>query len=99
MILVIEKINDFHIWTIDTRLVYSRSDKLVHHEETNYEPAPELQIPPDEYLELLRPINGLDNSGYKWHEILDNHLNKLAMIKNSLTRNSTENLIIPDSSA
>ena len=35
--------------------------------------APEFELSPEEFLELLKPIYGLVDSGDEWHRTLDDH--------------------------
>ena len=44
-------------------------------------PASEFELSPDEFLQVLKPIYELADSGYIWHKTLDEHLkNELEMI-------------------
>ena len=64
----------FHIWVVDVKLSYLQSDKQLIRKMFITNPAPELELSPEECLELLKPIYGLVDSGDEWNQTLDDHL-------------------------
>ena len=56
IILVVAKIKDFRIWAVDVKFAYLESDKPLRRKIFIENPAPELELTPEECLELFNSI-------------------------------------------
>ena len=74
IILVVAKIKGYRIWVVDVKLVYLQSDRHLIRIIFIMNPETELELYPQECLELLLPIFGLAESEDEWHQALDHHV-------------------------
>ena len=63
IILVVANINGIRIRVVDIKHAYFQSDKHLIRKIFIINPAPEFELFPEEFLELLKPISGLAYSG------------------------------------
>ena len=68
------KSKGFRIWVVDVKLAYRQSEKPLVRKIFITNPVLEFGLPPQECLELLKPIYGIADSGYQWHQTLDDHI-------------------------
>ena len=71
---MIAKEKGFRLWFVEVKLAYVQSEKSLIRKIFITNPAPELDLSPHEYLELLKPTCGLADSGDQWHKTLDDHI-------------------------
>ena len=58
------KVKGLRLWNMNVKIAYAQSDKPFIRKIFIINPALELELSPDECLEILKPIYGLVDSGY-----------------------------------
>ena len=60
---IVVKVKHFRIWIVDIKHAYFLSDKPLIRKVFNTKHAPEFELSPEVYLEHIKPIKGLIDSG------------------------------------
>ena len=74
IIIVAAKNKCFLIWIVDVKFLYFQSDKSLVKKIFTSNPASRLELSHENYLELLRSIHGLADSGDEWNRDLDDNV-------------------------
>lgn len=83
---------DFEVWTSDVSHAYLQSAEPLSRAIYIDPPCPEFALDPDQFLQLLKPLYWLCESGDLWHATLDkHHLQDLGM--NPLDTDPTYHLV------
>ena len=97
IVLIVTKIKCFRTWVVYVKFAYLQSDMPLIRKILITNLAPECELSPEKYLELLKPIYCLAASGYGWHRALDDHVQiDLKWLLPQLIRPYTTNLKMID---
>lgn len=73
LLLALAATHGFDIWTSDVRQAYLQSTDPLARDVFIARPVPEFELDPSQFLQILKPLYGLCESGDLWHETLDRH--------------------------
>ena len=100
ILVAIAAIFGFIVWSSDVKLAYLQSREPMNRRVFIRDPAIQFGLEDGQYLELLKPLYGLSDSGDSWHATLSKHLaNDLGLspnkVDNSLSfrHDDSDNLI------
>ena len=74
ILVALAAIFDFTVWSSDVKLAYLQSKEPMNRRVFIRDPALQFGLADGQYLELLKPLYGLSDSGDNWHATLQKHL-------------------------
>jgi hypothetical protein len=72
LVLALASICGFEVWTLDISQAFLQAANE-NMRDIFLQPPTEMELSPDKFLELMKPLYGLCDSGYRWHHTVRHH--------------------------